>query len=205
MTDVQDIKERFRPGDEVTLQRIQGEINMPSGLKGRVTSVDDAGRIHVDWENGSSMPLDPEKDKFTKDIREHIKVVLVEPGKEARTAEIEDSLESMQALVGGHIEEYMPFEDDAAVICNEDGKINGMPLNRAVYGEDGRIADIIAGPFFICYAPLESERLRSLPEDMEKKYLEKFREPERFSKTEYGIKAVKYSECGKRQAERGCR
>ena len=49
--------------------------------------------------------------------------------------EIEDTLEAMQSLVEGDIEEYMPFEDEVAIICNEEGKMNGLPLNRAVYSE----------------------------------------------------------------------
>ena len=41
----------------------------------------------------------------------------------------------MQSLVEGDIEEYMPFEDEVAIICNDEGKMNGLPLNRAVYSE----------------------------------------------------------------------
>ena len=87
----------------------------------------------------------------------------------------------MQATVGGPIEEYMPFDDDVAIVCNEEGKILGEDLNRAIYDNDGRILDIIAGKFFICYAPLESEKFLSLPDDMLKKYQEKFKYPERIT------------------------
>lgn len=93
-----------------------------------------------------------------------INVIYVEPGKTARTIEMKDELSEMQKLVGGLIEEYMPFEDDVAIICNDEGKMNGMPLNRAITGEDGQLMDIIAGPFFIAYAPVESEKFLSMPE-----------------------------------------
>ena len=66
---------------------------------------------------------------------EKISVILVEPGKYPKLIEIEDTLEAMQSLVEGDIEEYMPFEDEVAIICNEEGKMNGMPLNRGVYSE----------------------------------------------------------------------
>ena len=46
-----------------------------------------------------------------------INVIIVEPMKPARISEIESSLESMQNVVGGYIEQYMPFEDDAAIVC----------------------------------------------------------------------------------------
>ena len=70
--------------------------------------------------------------------------------------------------------------------------MNGMPLNRAIYLEDGQMADIIAGPFFIAYAPVESEKFLSMPKELEEKYTEKFRQPEQFFRTPSGIKAVKY-------------
>lgn len=121
-----------------------------------------------------------------------INVIYVEPGKEARTIEMKDELSEMQNLVGGLIEEYMPFEDEVAIICNDEGKINGMPLNRGITDDDGKLIDIIAGPFFIAYAPVESEKYLSMPKDLEEKYTEKFRQPEQFFKTADGIKAVKY-------------
>ena len=35
-----------------------------------------------------------------------------------------------------------PFEDEVAIILNESGKINGLPLNRAIYTEDGDMQDL---------------------------------------------------------------
>jgi len=124
---------------------------------------------------------------------EKLRVIHVEPGKRASVIEIEDKLEAMQKLVGGMIEEYMPWEDDVAVICNDEGKMLGLPLNRGIRGEDGQLQDIIAGDFFICYAPIESERFLSLPPDLEKKYKDKFDFPEQFFKTEKGIESMKYA------------
>ena len=87
-----------------------------------------------------------------------VRVIVCRPGETAAIEEIDDSLESMQRLVGGMIEEYQPFYDlqdprveDAAVFCNEEGKLNRLPPSRAVTDEDGRVMDIIAGPFFICF------------------------------------------------------
>ena len=121
-----------------------------------------------------------------------LKVIHVEPGKRANIIEIEDNLKAMQDLVGGMIEEYMPYEDDVAIICNEEGKMRGMPLNRGIVGEDGQLQDIIAGDFFVCYAPIESEKFLSLPPELEQKYKEKFEYPEQFFRTDEGIKAVKF-------------
>ena len=75
--------------------------------------------------------------KEVADIKtaDKITVLLVEPNKYPKFIEIEDSLEAMQRAVGGDIEEYMPFSDEVAIICNEEGKINGEPYNRAIYSE----------------------------------------------------------------------
>ena len=61
-----------------------------------------------------------------------MKVVLLEPRKYAKVVEIEHTLENMQKVVGGYIEAVYPFEDEVAVICNEEGKLLGLPLNRAL-------------------------------------------------------------------------
>lgn len=109
-----------------------------------------------------------------------IEVLYIEPMKKARFIEIGENLASMQETVGGMIEEYMPFEDEVAIVCNEEGKLRGMELNRAIFNEDGNLQDIICGSFFICYAPIDSERFMSFPEELKTKYEEKFRWPQQF-------------------------
>lgn len=112
---------------------------------------------------------------MTEENRTTMRVILCRPNEIAEVIEIEDSLESMQKMVGGLIEEYMPWEDEVALICNEEGKMNGLPLNRGIIDEDGHLQDIIAGDFFICYAPVESERFLSMPPEFEEKYLERLK------------------------------
>ena len=126
-----------------------------------------------------------------------ISVLLVQPDKYPKMVEIEDSLEAMQTVVGGDIEEYMPFEDEVALICNEEGKISGLPLNRAIYDEDHRIVEVIAGTFFIANAPFTSDSFESLPKDLAEKYKEKFKYPERFFHTDDGVKAVPFKPISK--------
>lgn len=195
---VEKLREIYPEGTKIILQEMQGESQMAKGLNGTVTHVDDAGQIHMRWENGSSLALNVEVDTFKKiEPEEKISVVLVEPGKYPKLVEIEDTLEAMQETVDGYIEEYMPFDDEVAIVCNEEGKVNGLPLNRAVYGENKEILDIIAGKFFIAYAPIESEKFQSMPKDLARKYLEKFKYPERFNQTENGIEAKAYKPVSK--------
>lgn len=84
----------------------------------------------------------------------------------------------------------MPFEDEVAIIYNEEGKVNGLPLNRGIYDSDHQMIKIIAGDFFICHVPFTSEKFLSLPLDLAKKYSEKFRYPEQFVRTDKGITVI---------------
>lgn len=120
-----------------------------------------------------------------------IKVVLLEPGKIARAAEIEASLENMQRIVGGYIEAYYPFEEQVCIVCNDEGKINGMALNRAVYGDRKEMLDIIAGPAFIC--DCRGEDFGSLSDEQTARFVKQFKYPERFFRTGDDIKAIPFN------------
>ena len=119
-------------------------------------------------------------------------VVACYPGKTAQVIEIDGSLESMQQFVGGYIEEICPFSDPVAIVCNEEGKINRMELNRALYTEDGTMFDIVAGPMFIC--SLGEEDFTSIQGELLEKYLEKYKQPETFIKIGSDILAIKLPE-----------
>lgn len=104
-----------------------------------------------------------------------MKILLIEPEKIPRPLEIEPSLKSMQKLVGGPIQAVYPFEEPVALICHEEGKLLGLPLNRVLRSpETGEIYDIIAGPFFLCSAPPNSDHFESLTEEQLKRYTKRF-------------------------------
>jgi hypothetical protein len=98
----------------------------------------------------------PEEDEEPQTTEEKIKVVLVKPMQKPQIVEIGSDLKSMQETVGGLIEEIMPFEEEVALVCNEEGKNIGLELNRAIRDSNGEIYDIIAGDFFICSATGEN-------------------------------------------------
>ena len=120
-----------------------------------------------------------------------IRVVLLEPGKEAQITKIGSSLEEMQSVVSGYIEAVYPFEEEAAIVCNEEGKLLGLPLNRALRNEDTReIYDIIAGPCFICGC--SSNNFGSLGAEQAEKYMQMFRRPELFFKVSGHLISIPY-------------
>lgn len=121
-----------------------------------------------------------------------MKVLMVEPHKNAYEAEIGNDLKSMQKAVGGSIEAAYFFEVPVALVCNEEGKINGLELNQSVRNEDNEIMDIVAGTFFIC--GLSEDNFDSLSPELTDKFKKQFLNPEIFMKTSDGIESRKVSE-----------
>lgn len=104
----------------------------------------------------------------------------MEPGKAPYAKEIIGTLEEMQGIVGGYIQAIYPFPEEIALICNEEGKLEGLPLNRALRDEAGKIYDIISGTFFLCAVPADSENFTRLNEEQIEKYTRHFHQPEMF-------------------------
>lgn len=129
---------------------------------------------------------------------ETIHVVMVEPGKEARLADVDPSLEGLyKAIRAEMIEPVYPFEEQVCLICDEEGKLTGRELNRALrYDGEGEIYDIVAGTFIVCGCG--GENFGSLTEEQQKKYLELYRWPERFFRVGDEIQAIQI-----KPAERG--
>lgn len=103
-------------------------------------SLKEAGqKVNDEWRRGEHILYAENFTEVNFDAEEKqpekLKVVILEPGKIAKEAEIDDTLEAMQLVVGGRIEQLMPFEDEVAIVCNEEGKLIGLPLNRAIYTE----------------------------------------------------------------------
>lgn len=74
-----------------------------------------------------------------------ITVLIVEPGQAPRKAIIDNTLESFQKVVGGLIEFFPLGIEGATGICNEEGILWQLPLNRYIPATQG----IIFGPFII--------------------------------------------------------
>lgn len=124
--------------DCISLENIYQKFNIdhPADYKGRSLSVSDVVEIResdtlnpgfyfVDSIGFKSISFDKSLCKEPVEAGSgKISVLLVEPNKYPKMIEIDDTLEAMQEVVGGDIEEYMPFEDEVAIICNEEGKVN---------------------------------------------------------------------------------
>ena len=100
---------------------------------------------------------------------------------------IGNELEDMQKTVGGWIEAVYPYDDEVAIICNEEGLLMGLPLNRKITDDM-----IIAGTFFVCGTNEDS--FISLSDEQMKKYEELLKMPEVFIRENGNIDAMQVSE-----------
>ena len=141
-----------------TLEEVYQMFNLdhPDGYQGRSLSVSDV--VEVVGEEKSTfhfcdsigfreVDFDPDMTEPLKEKK--IKVVLCEPGKVARVAEIGTELSDLQRVVGGLIETYYPFEEQACIVCNDEGKYNGMRPCRAIYGENREMRILL----LLCLTP----------------------------------------------------
>lgn len=100
-----------------------------------------------------------------------MKVLVVEPDYAPYEKEI-NGLHEMQAVVGGTIQAIYPFEEQVAVVCNDDGIGMGLPFNRSMEGGYGGVF----GTFFVC--GLGEESFCSLTPEQVKTYKQKFHHAE---------------------------
>ena len=79
-------------------------------------------------------------------------------------------------MVGGTVQAIYPFDDPVALLCNDDGKLLGLPMNRALHES----SDIICGSFAIAGAPPGASNFTSLTEEQIQRYTKRFWFPEQF-------------------------
>ena len=110
-----------------------------------------------------------------------LRVLIVEPGKAPYEKEIPSGLAAMQNIVGGLIQTLYLFEEPVALICNDEGKLLGLPMNRALWEpHTGTLYDIVCGTFLLCGAPPNEENFTSLSDEQFQHYKTVFAKPELF-------------------------
>lgn len=112
-------------------------------------------------------------------------VLIVEPGKHPRLADIDDSLESLQKTVGGYIEAIYPFEDEIALICDEESKLKSDTEWNRILPETH---DVIKGTFII--AGLGDEDFTDITPELAEKYKQRFWNIELFIPTPNGLMPI---------------
>ena len=98
-------------------------------------------------------------------------VLVVEPGMAPYEKEV-NGLKEMQATVGGLITVIYPYEEQVAIVSNDESILEGMPFNRSVEGGYGGIF----GTFFVC--GLGEEDFCSLPPEQMERFKKEFHQAE---------------------------
>lgn len=101
-----------------------------------------------------------------------LSVLQIAPGQHPKPIEIDNDLKALQQAVGGSIGASYPFEDPVAIVYNDDGKLMGLPLNRALRDESGEAYDVVAGTFLV--VGLGEEDFAALSPELTQKYEELF-------------------------------
>lgn len=70
---VESIKRRYPAGTRILLEKMNDPYSpVPSGTRGTVILVDDAGQLQMQWDNGKTLALIPGKDWFRKLTRQEL-------------------------------------------------------------------------------------------------------------------------------------
>ena len=151
-----ELRDKYPNGTKIKLLKTMDDMQpIKVGEIGEVDFIDDAGSIHMLWDNGSTLALIEKVDLF--------EIVSNEPKKEPYVKEIYNTLSAKQKLVGGYIQSVPSFFDDKDsydFIVNEEGKLDGLPLNRYIYDKK----DIVAGNLILAKVDIEKGDYITIPD-----------------------------------------
>ena len=121
-------------------------------------------------------------------MKKSITVLVVEPKKAPYLKEIIPELNVLQDEVGGYIQVVYPWKEPVALICDDDAKLKGKDLNRALRDEEGQIYDVVAGTFLL--VGISEDDFTSLDSDLVHQFTKMFELPEIFIRTEDKIVVI---------------
>lgn len=143
----------------------------------------------LDSENFTGVDFSAEAEReIVQEQKEQLDVLLVKPGMYPQAVQIGSELEDLQKAVGGDIEALYPYNEPVALIVNDEGKLNGSELNRALRDNEGQIYDIVAGDFLV--VGLGEEDFASLSPELMEKFEKEFHQPEMFVRMGRSIMAL---------------
>lgn len=64
--EIAEVRLNYPPGTRVELIYMDDNWAVPSGTRGTVEYVDDAGQVHPIWDNGRTLAIVPQVDKFRR-------------------------------------------------------------------------------------------------------------------------------------------
>ena len=113
-----------------------------------------------------------------------IKVLLVEPFNKPKIITIENNYQAISEIICGDADEYMPFEDDVALLCNADGKRLSLSASHTVTAAETGKTELIYGSFILVGTSEFDTEYHSLDDNLIDKYMDLF-ENERFNYSQF--------------------
>lgn len=107
-----------------------------------------------------------------------MKAIYIRVGKPAVVIDIQDDYRKMrEAIACDCISFAYPFEDNAAIVCDDEGKLYGKKYS-VVLSYNGEAYDTINGDCLIVGTDINSGRCVSLTAEQIEKYLHQYRMPQ---------------------------
>lgn len=103
-----------------------------------------------------------------------IKVLLVEPFSKPKMITIENNYKAISKIICGDADEYMPFEDYVALLCNADGKRLSFSASHTVTDIETGKTELIYGSFILVGASEFNTEYYSLDDNLIDKYMNLF-------------------------------
>ncbi len=104
-------------------------------------------------------------------MAQDINVLVVEPGKDPCPAQVPNTFEAFEEIVGGPVDTGCYLPQRVIMVCQENGREKGLPVNRAHPGT----GENIFGTFLLC--GFEDNSLISLTADQQAKFQRLFADP----------------------------
>lgn len=178
--------------DVMITETLQRKITVEAGSRSEAEQLVTDAWNHQDYvlgaEDFTEVSFDTVDERERSMQKEKMDVLLVKPNAYPQRVSIDTGLEDLQKAVGGCIEVIYPFSEEIGLVMNEEGKLNGLPLNRALRSEDGDMYDVIAGDFLV--VGLTDENFGSLTPEQMDKFEAMFHQPETFVKMGRSVMAI---------------
>ena len=153
----------------------------------------DAEQIAEDeWHNGEHI-LDADNfiemhcEAFLSERMLPIHIVILEPGANARTDQIEATTSSFENMIGGQFQ-FLEMPNQKATFVVPQNEKHRMP-NRGIYNDKNEMLRLLRGTVFIC--GYNNKRPCSLTKEQIKKFSAQYRYPEKFFEVNGKIRGQK--------------
>jgi len=108
-----------------------------------------------------------------------MRILICEPGKHPRKADVPHELKSLQDIVGGTLQAIYPWNEPVALVCDDEGLLKNYPFNRMIGS-----CNAIMGTFFIC--GISDEDFSDLSDELMVRFEKELYYPQTLLKTPLG-------------------